>query len=76
MSRKDDMFVTTPQERQRKKLRFRGDLAAQYGFNRDSVGSGLNGTSGINRVEEVSSDDDTKRLLNGEPAEGKLTDTT
>ncbi|EAA07820.4 AGAP002775-PA [Anopheles gambiae str. PEST] len=69
MSRKDDMFVTTPQERQRKKLRFRGDLAAQYGFNRDSVGSGLNGTSGINRVEEVSSDDDTKRLLNGEPAE-------
>ncbi|XP_053681291.1 protein TAPT1 homolog [Anopheles nili] len=66
MFRKEDMF-TTPQERQKKKLRFRGDLAAHYGFNRDSVGSGLNGTSGNNRIEELSSDDDSKRLQNGEP---------
>uniref|UniRef100_A0A182J9C8 Protein TAPT1 homolog n=1 Tax=Anopheles atroparvus TaxID=41427 RepID=A0A182J9C8_ANOAO len=68
MFRKEDI-LTTPQERQRKKLRFRGDLAAHYGFNRDSVGSGLNGTTGSNRIEELSSEDDTKRLLNGEPAE-------
>uniref|UniRef100_A0A182PZY7 Protein TAPT1 homolog n=1 Tax=Anopheles farauti TaxID=69004 RepID=A0A182PZY7_9DIPT len=67
MFRKDDIFATS-QERQHKKLRFRGDLAAHYGFNRDSVGSGLNGASGSNRIEEVSSDDDTKRLQNGEPA--------
>uniref|UniRef100_A0A182VRU2 Cleavage stimulation factor subunit 1 n=1 Tax=Anopheles minimus TaxID=112268 RepID=A0A182VRU2_9DIPT len=65
MFRKDDIFAT-PQERQRKKIRFRGDLAAH--FNRDSVGSGLNGTSGNNRIEEVSSDDDNKRQQNGETA--------
>ncbi|XP_049535342.1 protein TAPT1 homolog [Anopheles darlingi] len=60
MNRKEELF-TTPQERQKKKLRFRGDLAAQYGFTRDSHSSGLNGTSGSNRIEEVSSEDDTRR---------------
>lgn len=70
MNRKEELFVT-PQERQKKKLRFRGDLAAQYGFTRDSLSSGLNGTSGSNRIDEVSSEDDTRRQDNNDSNDGK-----
>uniref|UniRef100_A0A1Q3FXG3 Putative membrane protein n=1 Tax=Culex tarsalis TaxID=7177 RepID=A0A1Q3FXG3_CULTA len=62
-SREDSFSSSFQQQQQQKKLRFRGDLALQYGFaGMEGTGSGGGGSS--NRVEDIFAEDDQSRRSN------------